>query len=133
MDYRINNIVPFSYMKVTVLAASASNQQDSLTLDQDSQFELHQIFASATSDADTDFMPNGFEVLIIAGSGGRMLANLPIPQRCMCSPSNGGYRLLRPILFPPQTNLQLQYNEISTSTNTVKLVFHGFKIFGSLQ
>lgn len=131
-DYSTKNIIPFDYLVQLTLSAN-QRLSTNLVMMSDSQFELHRIAGSCTADADTDFMPNGFELQINDLSTGRQFSNDLIPQRVICAPANGSYRLMRPVQFPPNANLQFDFRDVSGAGNTVKIVLQGFKIFGDIQ
>ena len=131
-DYRSNNILPAWY-EVVITLSSGGTGTNTLVLEQASQFELHQIFGSSSADADTDFMPNNFSLQITDNSTGRQFMNARVPQRNLCAPSNGGYRLLRPVIFPPLANLLFDALDLSSGSNTVTISLAGYKIYGGIQ
>jgi len=132
-DYRSNNILPAWYGLTLTIAGAAGSITGNLVLEQSSQFELHQIFGSSDQDADTDFMPNNFSLSITDNSTGRQFMNIRIPQRNLCAPSNGGYRLLRPVIFPPLANLTFDALDLSAHANVITISLAGYKIYGGVQ
>lgn len=129
-DNRSENILPFDYLVSSGAMAASGTATVTLTLAQDSWFELHVIAGSSSLDLDTDFMPNNFTCQITDQSTGRQLANARIPQRVLCSPANGGMRLLRPVQFSPSANIILDFLNLDAAlVNTVSLVFKGFKLY----
>ncbi len=131
-DYRAKNTLPAWYAISVVLVGSAANT-GTLILDQDSEFEMWDIFGSSTQDADTDFMPNNFSVMITDQGSGRRLSNIRIPQRNICGPANGAYRLPMPVIFPPNANLLFDVLDLSTQASTATIVLCGYKRFLPVQ
>jgi hypothetical protein len=128
-NFQSSKIIPFDYLVSSGSIANAASIVTTLTLQADSAFELHWIFGTSSEDADTDFMPNNFEVKISDQATGRELSNARIPQRCFCGPANGGvFRMLRPICFAPNTNLQFDWLNVSGQTATARLVLRGLKL-----
>ena|SRR5580765_4378366 len=133
MDYRSNNILPFTYVFPTFTLAASGATQQTLQMEQSAQFELHEIFGSSTRDAATDFMPNNFSVLFTDQSTHKQMSNLRVPQRLLCAPSNRGYRQVRPVIFAPGTNILADVLDLSAQTNVVQITWSGYLIMGVLQ
>lgn len=123
------NILPFDYVVSSGALTGSGNGVATLALQADSKFELWGIHSSATSDADTDFIPNGWTVIIQDMSTGRQMSSSNVPQRVLTPAPSGGWRYPRPIVFPPSANLQFTFTDTSTSTNTITLVLRGYKLF----
>lgn len=123
------NILPFDYVVGSGALAGNAVGVSTLSLQADSKFELWGIHSSCTSDADTDFIPNGWKATIQDMSTGRLLSNSDVPQRVLTPAPSGGWRFPRPVIFPPSANLQFTFTELSGSTNTITLVLRGYKLF----
>ena len=128
-DLRSSKVLPFIYLvSSTALTGNGSSVQ-TLAMQADSEFELHQFAASSSIDAAANVMPNNFSVQITDLSTGRQLMSARIPQRVLCGPANGGFGLLRrPIIFAAQANLSFDFLDLSGSTNTVSLCLIGYKL-----
>lgn len=133
MDYRSNNILPFSYVFPTFTLGSGQSAQQTLQMEQSSQFELHVICGTSSADTDTDFEPNNFSVLFTDQSTHKQMSNLRVPQRLLCGPLNSGYRMVRPIIFAPGTNILADVLDLSSGSTTVQIVWHGYLVMGVLQ
>jgi hypothetical protein len=131
-DYRSNNILPAWY-EVIITTGVSVNATATLVLEQASEFELHQIFGSSDQDAAGNFMPNNFSLQITDQSTGRQFMNARVPQRNICAPSNGGYRLIRPVIFPPLCNLLFDALDLSAHANVITITLAGYKIYGNVQ
>lgn len=133
MDYRSNNILPFTYVFPTFTLTANQSVVQTLQMEQSAQFELHEIFGTCTADADTDFMPNNFSVLFTDQSTHKQMSNLRVPQRNLCGPANGGYREVRPVIFAPGANIQADVLDLSGGGNVVTITWRGYLITGALQ
>jgi hypothetical protein len=133
MDLRSNNIIPFVYVFPPIILSSGGSAQQTLQMEQSSQFELHEIGGSCTADADTDFMPNNFSVLFTDQSTHKQMSNLRVPQRVLCAPSNGGYLQRRPVVFAAGANILADVLDLSSSSNTVTITWTGYLIMGTLS
>lgn len=120
--------VPYSY---TVSSSSinhgASNQQP-LVLDQDADFELHEIFGYTDADAATDFRPNRFSVQITDKNNSRIWSSGQIAQVTLSSPP---LTLRRPVLLAKRSNLNFNFQNITAATDNViaTVVLHGYKVY----
>lgn len=131
-DYRSQNILPVWIPQSFTLTA-LGNQQQTLQLAANYEFELHSIWGQSSADADTDFMPGNFTLNILGTTSGiSWTNNIFINQRIMVSPSNGGNPLMRPITFPPNSQIILQVTDTTNSTNTVMIVFHGYYVLSAV-
>jgi hypothetical protein len=133
MDYRSNNILPFTYVFPTFTLTSGQSLVQTLQMQQSAQFELHEIFGSCTADADADVMPNNFSVLFTDQSTAMQMSNVRIPQRILCAPANQNYREVRPVIFAPGANIQADVLDLSAGNNVVTIAWRGYLILGSLQ
>ena len=133
MDYRSNNILPFIYVFPTFTLAANGAQQQTLQMEQSSQFELHEIFGSSDEDTDTDYCPNNFSVLFTDQSTHKQLSNLRVPQRLIAAPSNRGYRQIRPIIFSPGASILADVLDLSGQASVVQISWSGYLIMGPLQ
>ncbi len=133
MDYRSNNILPFTYVfPVFTLTGNGSTQQ-TLQMEQGAQFELHEIYGTSSQDTDTDFMPSNFSVLFTDQITHKQMSNANVPQRLLCGPSNRGYRQIRPVIFAPGTNILASVLDLSGQSSTVTIAWQGYLIMGVLQ
>lgn len=129
MNPTINYVfVPYSY---TVSSASinhgASNQQP-LLLDQDADFELHEIYGFTDADAATDFRPNRFSVQITDKNNSRIWSSGQISQITFCVPP---LLLRRPVLLAKRSNLNFNFQNTTTATDNViaTVTLHGYKVY----
>lgn len=118
--------IPFDYYVTLTLAGNATGLV-TLTLQQDSWFELHQIAGTCTADAVTGVMPNNF-AFRMQDAKGPYFASALVPARII-TPYNNKYMADRVIQFDPATNLSFNIQELSGGTNTVIIVLRGFKLF----
>lgn len=118
--------IPFDYYVTLALAGNGTGLV-TLTLQQDSWFELHQIAGSCTADLVGDVMPNNF-AFRMQDAKGPYFASARVPQRII-SPYNNRYLADRSIQFDPTTNLSFDIQDLSGGSNTVTLVLRGFKLF----
>jgi hypothetical protein len=125
-----NKVIPFWAVVPTASLGASTSNTFVLQLGQDSYFEWHGLWASTDQDADTDFMPNNFSVLIKDLSTGIQLMDQRIPQRILCGPANGGFkRLVRPVQFNPGANISFDVLSLySGGALVVTLVLDGYKI-----
>lgn len=122
--------IPFDYVVTATLLANAAGTAI-LQINQDADFELHNILGTSTQDAVTDQHSNNFTVLWKDTSTGRQFSNAAVPQKLFCGPSNNSLREFRPILLSRQTNLEFNFVDTSGAGNTVTIVLKGYKVFGS--
>lgn len=127
-DYRSNQRLPV-WIPVSFTLTSLQTVQQTIQFAANYEFELHSLWGQSSVDADTDFMPGNFTLNILGTvSGISWTNNIFINQRIMVSPSNGGNPLLCPIIFPPNSQIQLQVTDTTSGNNTVMVVFHGYYI-----
>jgi len=122
--------VPYSYtLSSAAMNVGASNQQP-LLLDQDADFELHEIFGYSSVDNATDFRPNNFSVQITDKNNSRIWSSDPIAQVTISSPP---LFIKRPVLLAKRSNLNLNFQNITASTNGIiaTVVMHGYKVYSS--
>ena len=118
---------PYIYRVDATLSASGSATVG-LQLDPDADFELHYIMGQSTEDSATDFYNNNFTVTPADKGSSRFWSNLPIPQKILCGPDNGGLPLRRPVLIAAKSNLSFQFNNLTAQTNTCTICLVGFKV-----
>ena len=129
INFKSGQVLPFWYVvQLTLGNTVGATATSNLTTDSSSFFELHQIGASSSLDADTDFMPNNFTLSIIEQSSGRQITNGQIPQRVISGPANQGVQLRRLVQFPPNTTFQFTAINTVASANVVDVVLCGFKL-----
>lgn len=120
---------PYSYLvSSAAINAGASNQQP-LVLDQDADFELHQItgYADPASDAATDILPNRFTVQITDKNNSRIWSSAQIGILAY----NRQEFLRRPVLLAKRSNLNFNFVNATAATNNVicTVVLHGYKVY----
>jgi len=129
--------VVFHYLVNSGSITANTSAQQSLTMQNDSDFELCTILGQSNQDGIRSngaalanaFQPNNFSVLITNQATGRTLANVRIPQSIIAP--YGGYRLLSPIVLPAGTILLFDFLDLSGVTNVVNLVLAGYKRLNS--
>lgn len=133
-NYRSNNVLPFTYI-VTLALASLANGTVNLTLEANSEFELHYMMGSTDQDQVQSTTvaaqyPNNFTCQITDQSSGRQLSTAKVPQRILFGPANRNLPMIRPVVFPPNAVLQFDMtNLVSGSTTNVTVGLVGYKIF----
>jgi len=118
---------PFFYRVDAALAALGSATVP-LMLDPDADFELHYIMGASTADVATNFYNNNFSVTPADKGSSRFWANLPIQQKIICGPDNGGIPLRRPVMIAAKSNLSFQFTDLSNTAQTSSIVLIGFKV-----
>lgn len=120
--------VPFRYsVSSGVMIASAQITQP-LTLDAQSQFELHEIVGTSSADAETNAKENNFTVLI-AQLNGQQWSSAPVPQQCICTQAQRGWLFKLPVILPPRFQLTFAFADLGAGgTHLVELV--GFMLKG---
>jgi hypothetical protein len=128
-DLNAPNLIfsPYFY-RVDATCQALGSTTVPLQLDPDADFELHYIMGSSTADSDTNFYNNNFTVTIADKGNSRFWSNNPIFQKVLCGPDNGGLPIRRPVLLAAKTNLSFLITDLSNDTNTVSIIFHGFKV-----
>lgn len=126
----ISRTLPFHYVATITLLTGASNVA-SIQFDTSSAFEWHQLYATSTLDAATDFSPNNFSLMMINDAGGNNLSTARVPQRLISSPSNKSFWLPRPVMILPGSSIKIDALDISggSSTQTVTVSLFGYKLF----
>lgn len=128
MEANNRSVIPFVYQVTTSAIVASGQQQQSLTLQTDSFFELQAMLGTSSLDLDNDFMPNNFSVQITDQSSGRQLSSAKIPQRLYCGPSNGSILERVRLVFPPQATLLFDFTNLdSGSSNTINFILKGYK------
>jgi hypothetical protein len=122
--------LPFDYV-VTLACAANGQAVVNLQLNQDADFELHNVFGLSSRDAATDQHPNNFTMQWVDASTGRQFTQGAVPQAAFGGPSNFSVREFRPITFSRNTQLQFTATDTSGNTNTVTVVLKGYKVYGA--
>ena len=124
---QFGSVQPFIYKVQATLDPSGTGTEN-LTLNGDSQFELHYFSASTSLQDATDPQPNDFEVLIKVND--QDLSNGRIPQRIISLPANFVVPQNRPIIFAPKSQFVFDFlNLIAGETdNVITFCMHGFKL-----
>jgi len=122
------NAIPFVYLVTTTAMAGNGNNQQTLVMQADSRFELWAIAGTSSEDADTDFMPNNFSLLMTDQTTGRQLASARVPQRILCGNAFMGWLQRRPIVFQPQSIVVFDVLNLTGNSATVNIALHGYKI-----
>ena len=131
MNPTIAKTLPFHYVATISLLASGSNVV-SIQFDTSSAFEWHQLFATSTLDAATDFSPNNFSLALINDAGGNNMSTARVPQRLIAAPSNGAFWMPRPVIILPGTSIKVDALGLVASAQTVTVSLFGYKLFDFL-
>lgn len=119
--------VPYSYTVTSgTLASTGASTQTPLVLDQDADFELHEIYGYSSLDAATDFRPNNFSVQITDKNNSRIWSSGQIAQVTIGVPP---WTLRRPVLLAKRSNLNFNFVSTGSSSLTATVVFHGYKVY----
>jgi len=122
---QFGSVQPFIYkVQASLLASSAGSAN--LTLNSDSQFELHFYSASTSVQSAASPEPNEFEVLIKAND--QDLSNGRVPHRIIANPLNLTSPQNRPIIFAPKTQFVFDFLNLNVAANVVTFCMHGFKL-----
>lgn len=119
--------LPFTYIVTSQALSANGSGLSTLTLQQDSFFELHQIVGTCTADATADVQPNNFSFRY-QDTAGDFYASARIPQRAIVQ-FNKEVSLRNMIQFRPGANLSFDFLDLSGGTNTVTLALKGYKLF----
>lgn len=124
------SILPFFYIVTASLSASQSNQV-TLTLADDSYFELYEIAGQASLDTITSVYNDTFAVEIKDQSSGRSyMSGGRVRERFIVGPDNWAITERYPILFPPAMSLIFDIQNLSgAETNSINIVLKGYKRF----
>jgi len=124
-DLLLAQRIPFRYgISSGVLAGSAQGSK-TLTLDQATQFELHEILGTSNADLETNVKENNYTVLI-SQTNGVGFSTLAIPQQCMC-PQVGGWRFKLPVILPAGFQLSCTFTDLGAG-GTHLVEFIGFML-----
>ena len=126
----MKSYIPFDYIAILTLAANGQATV-ALQIQQDADFELHNILGVSSKDAATDNHSNNFTVLWKDSSTGRQFSNAPVPQSAFGGPSNGSIREFRPIVLSKSTQMEFSATDISGFANVVTIILKGYKVFGA--
>jgi hypothetical protein len=118
--------LPFTYVVSPGALANGETGQTILTLQQDSDFELHEIALSCSVDDMNDPESNNASVIMSDQSTGRQFSNARIPQ-VLVNKNNG--KLLRPVKFKSLSNIGFDFLNLTANSNTPTLILRGFKLF----
>lgn len=119
--------IPYQYVVISAALGGSAQQIVPLLLDQDADFELHEIFGSSTLDGAADIRPNNFTVQISDKTNGRNWSDNQVPQRILAR-SDGGWVLSRPVLLAKRSNMAFNIVNLSADANTVTIVLSGVKV-----
>lgn len=118
--------VPYQYAVTTSSMNGGASQIQPLVLDQDADFELHEITAATSNGAATDIRPNFFSVQVTDKNNSHILSNQRIQQVDFMP----RMRLTRPVLFAKRSNLNFDFLNLTAGTAlTATITFHGFKVY----
>ena len=128
-DLRNSNVIPFIYPVDITLSSNGSGSKN-LTLAADSWFELR-AFRGVTNatNAATDQNPNYFSCQVIDAGTGRALQSTRVQQAVLCGNAFRGEEEKRAIKFAPNTVLQFDFLNLTSSSLTVQLALVGYKWF----
>lgn len=131
LPYYPNTLVfPFTYLVSSGGLTANGSAQVTLTMSADCAFELLAIVVSATSDAVTNTIPNGFSVLMTDQSTGRQMASSRIPQRMFGSSTYNSMAYEKyPIRYPANCVLLFDILDLSGAGNTVQIGLKGYKLY----
>lgn len=118
--------VPYSYVVVSnAINHGASNMQP-LLLDQDADFELHEVTGFADADVATEYRPNRFSVQITDKNNSRIWSSGQVAIVTMLP-----WTLRRPVLLAKRSNLNINFQNITAATDNMicTLVMHGYKVY----
>jgi hypothetical protein len=124
------SILPFFYVVTASLAASQSNQV-TLTMGDDSYFELYEITGQSDLDTASALINDTFAMEIKDQSSGRSyMSGGRVRERFITGPDNWAITERYPILFPPSMTLIFDLQNLSgASTNNLTIVLKGYKRF----
>lgn len=124
------SILPFFYVVSTTLTASQSNQV-TLTMGDDSYFELYEITGQSDLDSESALINDTFAMEIKDQSSGRSyMGGGRVRERFIAGPDNWAITERYPILFPPSMTLIFDLQNLSgASTNNLVIVLKGYKRF----
>lgn len=129
-NYPSNLIFPFTYIVDSGSISGNAQAQVTLQMASDCTFELLGFLASATSDAETETIPNGFSVTIQDQSTGRLMSNANVPQRMFASSTYNPMTYEKyPIRFPANCALLFTILDLTGSTNRVIIGLKGYKLY----
>lgn len=118
--------IPMAYVVSGIPAANAQVIIP-LLLDQDADFELHEIFGSSSADAVGDVRPANFTFQISDKSNGRNWSDNPIPQ-VVISKIPDGMLIKRPVLLQRRSNMSITFNNLTAGPITCTVVLIGAKV-----
>jgi hypothetical protein len=128
MDASNINSIPFIYLVTSPTMGANGTSQVTLLMQADSRFELHGIFGTSSTDANSDFSSNNFSLLITDQTTGRQLMSNRVPQRILCGNAFNGYLQRRPIVFEPQSNILFDFLNLTAGASfTVNIALAGYK------
>ena len=115
--------IPYSYSAISGVILHGASQTVPLLLDQDADFELHEIVVGTNSDALTDaaaaaIRPNYCALQIADKTNGRLWSDGLVPQ-AIYSRVPGGFKLYRPVLLARRSNLAVTFTNITAATDTL--------------
>ncbi len=125
---RFGSVQPFVYKVPVVTLDPSGTGTETLTLNSDSEFELHYYAASTSLQDPNDPQPNDFEVLIKVND--QDLSNGRIPQRILTLPANQVVPQNRPIIFAPKSQFIFDFLNLvaGEADNEVTFCLVGFKL-----
>jgi hypothetical protein len=120
--------VPYSYTVASAAISTGQSNQQPLVLDQDADFELHEIYGFSSQDAATDFRPNNFTVQITDKNNSRIWSSDQIAQVTIGTPP---LTLRRPVLLAKRSNLNFNFAMVAAAVTTkiCTVVLHGYKVY----
>lgn len=119
--------VPFEYVFNGVIPASGT-LNGAIQIQQDADFEW--VWRISTSDQSTGTpQAPSFTILITDLATGRVLMNLPVDDTNYFGTAQLPFPNLEPYIFARSSSIGLTLVDVSTHTNTVQIVFGGYKLF----
>lgn len=117
--------IPYTYSAISAALNHGASTTVPLLLDQDADFELHEIFGSSSADdvatANGGMLairPNYFSVQISDKTNGRLWSDALLPQSIYARVP-GGYKLYRPVLLARRSNLSIQFTNTTAATDAM--------------
>lgn len=118
--------IPFEYVVQSASLSASAQQIVPLLLDQDADFELHELVALSSIDRDTSVAPpNNFTFQIQDKTNGRNWSDNMIPEAVAARQGGTGMLMRRPVLLARRSNLSVTFaNGANTAVCYVAFIGH---------
>jgi len=113
--------IPYSYSASSGALNHGSSVTVPLLLDQDADFELHEIFGGSSLDTATDptfIRPLDFTFQVQDKTNGRLWSDAPMPGTVIARVP-GGWRMQRPVLLARRSNLSVMFTNVTSASDGV--------------